>query len=51
MAEHVERKPMTIDEAMLEIEGRDYLAFQDSESGSFNVLVRRRDGHFDLVES
>jgi putative sigma-54 modulation protein len=51
VAEHVDRKPMTLDEAMLEIEGRDYLAFQDSESGSFNVLVRRRDGHFDLLES
>lgn len=51
VSEHVERKPMTVDEAVLEIEGRDYLAFLDAESGSVNVLVRRRDGHFDLVES
>jgi putative sigma-54 modulation protein len=49
-AEHVERKPMTLDEAILEIEDREYLAFLDADTGSFNVLVRRRDGHFDLVE-
>ena len=46
------RKPMTLDEAMLEIDpGRDYLVYRDTERDGLSVLVRRRDGHFDLIES
>ncbi len=46
-----ERKPMTIDEAVLEMDKtRDYVAFRD-ERDRVSVLVRRRDGHFDLIES
>jgi len=50
---HLERrKPMTLDEALLEMEkGRDYLAYRDAETDRLAVLVRRRDGHFDLVEA
>ena len=45
-------KPMTLDEALLEIEqGRDYLVYRDAQSDRVSVLVRRRDGHFDLVEA
>ncbi|HVO98087.1 MAG TPA: ribosome-associated translation inhibitor RaiA [Bryobacteraceae bacterium] len=48
---HQERKPMTIDEAVLELDkSRDYVAFRD-ERDRVSVLVRRRDGHFDLIES
>lgn len=46
------RKPMTLDEALIEMEGgRDYVVYQDSEKGGVAMLVRRRDGHFDLIES
>jgi hypothetical protein len=45
-------KPMTVEEAMMEIStGEDYLVFEDAGSGRRNVLVRRKDGHFDLIES
>lgn len=48
---HAGRKPMTIDEAVIEMEdGRSYVAFQDVESGGLAVLIRRADGHFDLVQ-
>lgn len=47
---HERRKPMTLDEALLEIDGRDYLVYRDAQSDCVNVLIRRRDGNFDLVE-
>jgi putative sigma-54 modulation protein len=44
-------KPMTLDEAVLKMEkDRDYLVYRDAESDRISILVRRRDGHFDLVE-
>lgn len=47
-----EHKPMTLDEALLEMEqDRDYLVYQDAQKQTLSVLVRRRDGHFDLIES
>ena len=47
-----DQKPMTIEEALLAIEdGRDYLVYRDSETDRLSVLLRRRDGHFDLVEA
>jgi len=48
---HQRRKPMTLDEALLEMDkNRDYLVYRDAETDRVSVLVRRRDGHFDLVE-
>jgi len=48
---HQESKPMTLEEAMLEMDkSKDYLVYQDSEKGRLSMLVRRRDGHFDLIE-
>lgn len=48
---HEKRKPMTLDEALLEMDkSRDYLVYRDSDSDRVSVLVRRRDGHFDLIE-
>ncbi|MGD0498647.1 MAG: ribosome-associated translation inhibitor RaiA [Bryobacteraceae bacterium] len=48
---HQRRKPKTLEEAMLEMEkDRDYLVYRDAETDRVSVLVRRRDGHFDLVE-
>jgi len=50
--DHTERKPMTLEEAVLEMgEDRDYLVYRDAETDRLSVLVRRRDGHFDLVEA
>jgi putative sigma-54 modulation protein len=48
---HDSRKPMTLDEAMLEMEqDRDYVVYRDAVKERVSVLVRRRDGHFDLIE-
>jgi hypothetical protein len=30
---------------------RDYMVYRDSETDKIAVLVRRRDGNFDLVEA
>jgi putative sigma-54 modulation protein len=49
---HQRRKPMTVEEALLQMEdGREYLVYRDAEKECVSVLVRRRDGHFDLIES
>lgn len=49
---HDERKPITLDEALLEMEdGRDYLVYRDADREGISMLVRRRDGNFDLIES
>jgi putative sigma-54 modulation protein len=48
---HQKRKPMTLDEALMAMDKeRDYLVYRDAETDRVSVLVRRRDGHFDLVE-
>ena len=45
-------KPMTLEEALLEIDNdQDYLVYRDAEKQGISVLVRRRDGNFDLIES
>ncbi len=48
---HERRKPMTLDEALIEIEDRNYVVYRDAETGHVSVLVRRRDGNFDLIEA
>jgi putative sigma-54 modulation protein len=49
---HTHRKPMTMEEALLEIEqGREYVVYRDAESDRLSVLVRRRDGNYDLIEA
>ena len=49
---HQKRKPMTLEEALLEMDkGRDYVVYTDAETERVSVLVRRRDGHFDLVKA
>jgi putative sigma-54 modulation protein len=48
---HEKRKPMTLDEALLEMDkSKDYLVYRDADTDRVSVLLRRRDGHFDLVE-
>jgi len=47
-----DRKPMTVDEAMIALEGgQDYIAYRDAENDRVRVLIRRRDGQIDLVEA
>jgi putative sigma-54 modulation protein len=49
---HQKRKPMTLEEALLEMDkNRDYLVYRDAETDRTCVVVRRRDGNFDLVEA
>ena len=45
-------KPMTLDEAALEMDGRGegVLVFRDAATERVSVLFRRRDGHLGLVE-
>ena len=49
------RKPMTLDEAVLEMDGTrngkpEYLVFRDAGTDRLSVLLRRRDGNLDLIE-
>jgi len=45
-------KPMTLEEAMLEMEAsQDYMVYRDAETDRLAVLMRRPDGHFDLIEN
>ena len=46
------KKPMTAEEAMLEMESsEDYLVYRDAQTDRVHVLMRRPDGNFDLIES
>jgi len=50
--QHEKRKPLTVDEALMQMEdGRNYLVYRDADRDAVSVLVRRKDGHFDLVEA
>ena len=45
-------KPMTPEEAVLQLElvGHDFFVFRNAESGEVNVVYRRRDGLYGLIE-
>ena len=45
-------KPMTPEEAVLQLElvGHDFFVFRNAESGDVNVVYRRRDGAYGLIE-
>jgi putative sigma-54 modulation protein len=47
-----DRKPMTLEEALLEMEANvNYFVYRDSSRDCLAVLVRRADGNLDLIES
>ena len=48
---HLQIKPMTIDEAALELEGAEYgfVAFVDAQTKRLSVLFRRKDLHYGLI--
>jgi putative sigma-54 modulation protein len=49
---HEHSKPMTLDEALLEMEeDRNYIVYRNAETDRVAVLVRRRDGNFALIEA
>ncbi len=49
---HHRQKPMTLEEAILSMErNREYVVYRDAETDRLAVLLRRRDGNFDLVEA
>jgi putative sigma-54 modulation protein len=45
-------KPMSAEEAVLQLElvGHDFFVFRNAESGDINVVYRRRDGDYGLIE-
>lgn len=45
-------KPMSVDEALLQMDlvGQDFLVFRNGESQKINVLYRRKDGNYGLIE-
>jgi putative sigma-54 modulation protein len=46
------QKPMSLEEAVLAMDdGSDYVVYRDSDRDKVSVLLRRRDGHFDLIEA
>jgi putative sigma-54 modulation protein len=50
--QHERGKPITLEEALLEMEdGRDYVAYRDADRQVVCMLIRRRDGHYDLIET
>jgi len=46
---HQRRKPMTLDEAILEMGERTHYVFRGADNRT-TVIVRRTDGHIDLIE-
>jgi putative sigma-54 modulation protein len=45
-------KPMSPEEAVLQLElvGHDFFVFENAETGEVNVVYRRRDGNYGLIE-
>lgn len=45
-------KPMSVEEAVQEVETlkNDFIVFRNAESERLNVIYRRRDGHYGLIE-
>jgi putative sigma-54 modulation protein len=45
-------KPMSAEEAVLQLElvGHDFFVFQNADTGDVNVVYRRRDGSYGLIE-
>jgi len=51
VSRHKKRKPMTLEEAVLEMDNREYVVYRDAQTDRLSVLLRRPDGDFDLIEA
>jgi putative sigma-54 modulation protein len=53
LEEDVQRKPMEVEEAVLELNHSEYpfVVFRNAASGALNVLYRRKDGTIGLIRS
>ena len=51
--EEAQRKPMAVEEAVIELNHSDYpfLVFRNTDSGAVNVLYRRKDGTLGLIRA
>ena len=51
--EEVQRKPMTVEEAVIELNHSEYpfMVFRNSESDAVNVVYRRKDGTLGLIRT
>lgn len=49
----IEMKPMDSEEAILEMEllGHSFFVYKDVDSGNINVLYKRKDGNYGLIET
>ena len=45
-------KPMTVDEAMLQLEmlGHSFYMFTNGDTNQINVIYKRKDGNYGLIE-
>ncbi|MDX2512673.1 MAG: ribosome-associated translation inhibitor RaiA [Desulfobacterales bacterium] len=50
--QHIEYKPMDVDEAVMQMElvDNNFLVFSNARDSQINVLYRRKDGHFGLIQ-
>jgi putative sigma-54 modulation protein len=50
--QHIEYKPMDVDEAVMQMELVDdnFLVFTNARDSRINVLYRRKDGHYGLIQ-
>ena len=46
-------KPLTVDEAVMQMDliNKDFLVFRNATSRDVNVVYRRKDGHYGLIEA
>ncbi len=51
--EHFFVKPMTVEEAVMQLEliKKDFLVFTNAQSNRVNVLYQRQDGNYGLIET
>ena len=49
----IEMKPMDSEEAILEMEllGHSFFVYKDVDTGNVNVLYKRKDGNYGLIET
>ncbi|MBW1864078.1 MAG: ribosome-associated translation inhibitor RaiA [Deltaproteobacteria bacterium] len=50
--QHIEYKPMDVDEAVMQMElvSDNFLVFSNARDSQINVLYRRKDGHYGLIQ-